>query len=142
MPVGLRCMRNPSKGVLVMAVRFLGCGTGCLVLSALLAVVAGCKEQKPVETDAGPAVQVAQAVQDAAASPADVQAKLAAADVVDGTADKIVKRCASCALGMDGSSDHTLTAMDYTLYFCTERCAKVFAEDTTKSILAMEIPED
>ena len=125
-----------------MAVRFPGCGTGCLVLAALLAVVAGCKEQKPVETDAGPAAQVAKAVQGEAAAQADVQAKLAAADLVDGTADKIVTRCASCALGMDGSSDHTLTVMDYTLYFCTERCATAFAEDTTKSILAMEIPED
>ena len=72
---------------------------------------------------------------------AEVEAKLAQADLLDGEADKIVMRCASCALKMDGSSDHALKVLDYTLYFCTERCAKSFAENTTKAVLALEIPE-
>ena len=71
-----------------------------------------------------------------------MEAKLAQADLLDGKADKIVTRCASCALKMDGSSEYTLKVLNYTLYFCTERCAKTFAEDTTKAVLALQVPEE
>ena len=62
--------------------------------------------------------------------------------MLDGQADRIVTRCASCAPGMDGTSDHGLKVLDYALCFCTERCKKTFAQDTTESVLAMKIPED
>ena len=70
-----------------------------------------------------------------------LEAMLAKADLLDGKADKIVTKCAGCAFKMDGSSEHTVTASGYTLYFCTEACAKKFSENPTESILAMKIPE-
>ena len=130
-----------------MLTRFMSYGAGCLALAVLLAAVAGCPEKKAAETDtAAPADTAASAdTEKAAKSDAEVQseveAKLAKADLLDGKADKIVTRCAGCALKMDGSSEHTLKVKDYTLYFCREECAKTFAEDTTKAVLALEIPE-
>ena len=72
---------------------------------------------------------------------AEVESKLAEADKLDGTSDKIVHRCASCALGMDGKSEHSLEVMDYTLHFCSGHCKEGFAENVTKSILDLKIPE-
>jgi len=124
-----------------MLIRFTCHGAGCLALAALLVAVAGCSEKKAAETDVGSPADAAKPAKSDAEIPSEVQAKLAKADLLDGEADKIVTRCASCALKMDGSSDHALKVLDYTLYFCTERCAKSFAEDTTKAVLAMKIPE-
>ena len=118
--------------------RFRAC---CLISGYLLAPVAGCsKEEAPQSTT--PAARVVQTAQSDAKVEAKVETKLAKADLVDGKADKIVTRCASCALNMDGSSEHTLKAHGYTLYFCTEACAEGSAENMTESILAMKIPED
>ena len=112
----------------------------CLVSMTLLVAAAGCPKAETGET-ATPAADVAEPARSDAEPQAEVQAKLVKADLLDGQADKIVSRCASCALNMDGSSDHALKVLDYTMYFCTEGCAKTFAEDTTKSVLAMKIPE-
>lgn len=78
-------------------------------------------------------------------APADpepgLEAKLALADEVDGTADKVVSRCPACGLGMDGSPDHALTVAGYELHFCSEGCRDGFAEDPEAKILALAIPE-
>ena len=121
--------------------RFFNYRAGCSALVALLLAVAGCPEDKAPEPTAPP-VEVADPVKDIADVQPEVEAKLAEADLLDGKADKIVTRCASCALKMDGSSEHTRKVLDYTLYFCTEGCAKTFAKNTTESVLAMNIPKD
>ncbi len=111
---------------------------------ALLVAVAGCPEEQATETAGeppAPVTEIAKAAEPVTESIAEVEAKLAKADALDGTADKVVTKCASCALGMDGSAEHSVKVLDYTMHFCTEGCAKTFAEDTTKSVLAMSIPE-
>ena len=129
-----------------MMTRFTRLFVCCLVSVFLLTAVAACSKEKEAESTA-PA-EVAKSAESKAeataeAEPtADVEAMLAKADLVDGKADKIVTKCASCGLKMDGSSEHTLKASGYTLYFCNEKCAKGFSEDLTKSILAMKIPGD
>ena len=115
--------------------------TCCLIPALLLVVAAGCPKEKAADTDAPSLAESAKSVKSNADIQAEVEAKLAKADLLDGTADKVVTRCASCALKMDGSEAHALKVLDYTLYFCSERCASTFGEDTTKSILALEIPE-
>ena len=70
-----------------------------------------------------------------------IKVKLAAADRLDGKADKIVTKCASCALSMDGKKEHSLKVDEYTLYFCTEKCKSGFAKNTTESIKSLEIPD-
>jgi len=73
---------------------------------------------------------------------AEIKAKLAKADKLDGTTDKIVHRCASCALGMDGKSEHRVAVSGYTLHFCSVRCKERFTENLTASILDLKIPEN
>ena len=108
------------------------------MVGALL-VSAGCKKEEPAE----PASAIGALAEKAAeVGETTVAAVLVRADKVDGTEDKVVSKCAGCALSMDGSPDHTLKAEGYTLQFCSAECKDMFAADTTKSILDMEFPEE
>jgi len=99
-----------------------------LLLVAGLAA-AGCKKAAPPPDTS------------AAASDPEVVAMLAKADTVDGTEDKVVHRCASCRLGMDGSEKHALTVGEYEMYFCSAECKERFGKDVDKNILALVIEE-
>ena len=131
-----------------MLMRFARWRACCLAVTVILTVLAGCskKEAAKSDTQAKPEVKAEPAKANAAENDteiqANVEAKLAEADELDGTIDKIVQRCASCALGMDGKSEHALEVSGYTLYFCSGPCKEGFAKDPTKSILDLEIPED
>jgi Fe-S oxidoreductase len=86
----------------------------------------------------------AEAVQEAAAEPVSetlLAAKLAGADLADGTEDNVVSRCPGCALAMDGSADHALQVKDYELHFCSDSCRHGFEEDTMAKVAKLEIPE-
>jgi hypothetical protein len=71
----------------------------------------------------------------------EVLAKLAQADAKDGTVDKVVHRCAGCALGMDGKAEMSLKVQDYTMHFCKPKCVDKFAPDPATAILALKIKE-
>ncbi len=101
---------------------------GCLAVVLLLAATPGCRKETPAEKDVD--------------TKAAVEAKLAEADEFDGKTDKVVSKCASCALGMDGKSEHALEVSGYKLHFCSENCKTGFEKGTTKAILALKIPED
>lgn len=114
---------------------------GCLTVALLLAATPGCRKEKPAQKE--PAKEEAKAEKDIdTGDAAAVEAKLAAADIFDGTTDKIVSKCPSCALAMDGKSENALEVSGYTLHFCSEDCKTGFEKDTTKAILALKIPED
>ncbi len=101
------------------------CRYKALLTACALLLVAGCREDAPEQSvDSG----------------SQVADRLAMADAVDGTVDKIVSRCGMCALGMDGRSEHSATVSEYTLHFCSEHCLESFQKDTTKNILAMKKP--
>ncbi len=68
-------------------------------------------------------------------------AKLAKADLLDGMEDKVVTRCAMCALSMDGMRDFTVKAAGYELLFCRQGCIDAFSEDVNKSILSLNVPD-
>ena len=112
---------------------------GCLAVAVMLAATPGCSKGKPAqEESAKEKVEVEKDIDKTAA----VEAKLAKADAFDGKTDKVVSKCASCALGMDGKSEHALEVSSYKLHFCSEDCKTGFEKDTTKAILALKIPED
>jgi len=128
----------------------------CLVLVGVLVVLGGCKKEdapKPAP-EAAPAEAEAPA-EAAEAAPAEkpagipsladpmegVKAKLAKADLLDGKEDKIITRCASCALGMDGKPEHALEVLGYTMHFCTEQCLTSFSANTMKSVADLVVPE-
>ena len=115
--------------------RFASCLTAVLVLAS----TTGCREEGTPESPSSAAAQKTAPVEDPTAL--KIKAILANADIVDGDADKVVKKCPSCALSMDGSSEHALKAHGFTLHFCSENCSKEFAKDLDKSILAMKMPK-
>ena len=63
---------------------------------------------------------------------------LAAADLADGSEDKIIAKCAGCKLGMDGNADFALTVEDYEMHFCGADCKAHFAEDTEQAVMALK----
>lgn len=134
-----------------------GSGRG-LAIAVLLAAVAGCpkKESAKTETEppaaetAAPAKAMAEKTAEGEANQpaksdaeiqAEVEAILAKADQFDGLADKIVSKCAACALAMDGSPDYAVTAHGYTLHMCSAHCKESFEKDMDRSILAMNVPD-
>lgn len=54
---------------------------------------------------------------------------LAAADLADGQADRVVHRCAVCSLGMDGSAEHASVYAGYTFHLCSTHCKETFDHD-------------
>ncbi len=114
-----------------------------LVAATLGAGLVGCDKQPAAQSNT-------------AATPADVAAptpghaptanretllaKLASADAFDGKTDKVVSKCAGCALGMDGSDKFTVQIEGYSLHLCNEACRKQFASDTVNAVLAMRVP--
>lgn len=75
----------------------------------------------------------------AAAVTPEMLAVLAKADAKDGATDKVVHRCAGCALGMDGKPEFALKVQDYTMHFCKAGCLEPFQGDPRKQILAMKV---
>lgn len=67
-------------------------------------------------------------------TPAQIEARLAAADLADGARDKVVSKCASCKLGMDGDAQHASVHAGYELHFCSAECKTRFDADPQKVI--------
>lgn len=107
-----------------------------LTLASL--VVVGCTAESSETTT--PTSQPSAAPSMSMGDTTAILAKLTAADAVDGTTDKVVGKCAGCALGMDGSPDHKLEMEGYAMHFCSAGCKDGFSADTAKKVLAMNIP--
>ena len=96
------------------------------VLFGVMVSVVGCGQSAP-EPEAAP--EQVQVPEKEAAPAAPVQwteadkAALATADLADGTADHVIKKCAVCALAMDGSEAHVVQLADYTAHACSAHCA-------------------
>ena len=123
----------------------------CLGLSLPGSATPGCRQEKPAqkelakeegEVDRAVAMKASVKAKLAKLAKHAMLAKLAMVDKFDGKTDKIVSKCASCALGMDGKSEHALGVSGYTFHFCSEYCKTRFEQNTTKAILALQIPED
>ena len=84
-----------------------------LLVGCSLLLIAGCSK----EAGASGASGAGNAPAPAPAGP-ELMAKLGKADAVDGKVDKIVSKCAGCALGMDGKADHAVKVGEYTLHLC------------------------
>jgi len=92
-----------------------------LVLTLLLACGAQADDAKPTPT----------------VDPAKVAAGLKTADLADGTEDKTVHKCAGCALGMDGSAEHSIEKDGYTLHMCSSTCKLNFEKDLDKNLAGL-----
>ena len=68
-------------------------------------------------------------------------AKLKAADAADGTADRVVAKCAVCGLAMDGTPDHVSLYAGYELHFCSAECKETFDQDPRAVLRRLPMPK-
>ena len=117
---------------------------GCALLSTVM--LAGCGESRTYgEAAAAGAAADPQAQEATPASfemTAELESKLAAADLVDGEQDHVVSRCPGCSLAMEGSQEYALPIGDYSLHFCSDSCLEKFDDDLEESVVALAIPEE
>ena len=59
------------------------------------------------------------------------------ADLADGKEDKVVEKCAGCALHMDGLPEHTVTVEDTTLHLCAASCKSLFEKQVEKTLMSL-----
>jgi hypothetical protein len=67
-------------------------------------------------------------------------AALAKADAADGKVDKVVSKCLTCMLGMEGRPENAATYGQFTLHFCSNNCKEAFLSDPEKVALALKFP--
>lgn len=106
----------------------------------IIGMAVGCEKKTPDGNPPSAQTGAARASTDDDPGGAEVEARLARADAADGAADKIIRKCASCSLAMDGTPEHALTAHGYTMQFCSDHCRDRFADDTDAAIMAMQLP--
>ncbi len=67
----------------------------------------------------------------------DIGAALAAADAADGKIDRVVSRCMTCSLHMDGEEKYSADAYGYTMHLCSENCLFRFERNPARAIRAL-----
>ena len=113
----------------------------CLVGVALAGAGVGCEEKGPPAD--GISAGQPEATPIASADDGDVDTKvlgiLVKADALDGTTDKVVRKCAGCGLGMNGDPAHASKLGEYTLHLCSADCKADFEKDASKAVLALNV---
>jgi hypothetical protein len=69
-------------------------------------------------------------------------AVLAKADAADGKVDKVVSKCLTCMLGMEGRPENAATYGEFALHFCSNTCKEAFLSDPEKVALALKFPSN
>ncbi len=102
------------------------------------------KAEGAVESAAGAVSDAAKEIKEGLTEEAKTEAiaLLAKADALDGAEDKVITKCASCGLAMDGKDENTIVVEGYTMKFCSPKCKEKFDKEPLKAVLAMEFPEE
>lgn len=122
--------------------------TSVLALSLFAAaVIAGCKKSddseaiEPQEQDETAAVDQLPPLATDPANQEVIQSKLALADLADGEADKVIRKCPMCMLRMHGSEDLAVDYAGYSVHLCSEHCKEAFEKDPVAAIIALKVDE-
>lgn len=89
-----------------------------VLLVPLLVAFAACSK-KPADAPVGVPIKTTP----------EIDAKLVAADKMDGAEDKVVHKCAGCALHMDGKPEFALPVGAYQMHFCSDKCLDRYKKD-------------
>ena len=109
-----------------------------LVVSLLLLMMPGCDSAGPgAPGGSSESREHAEAASGSAASD-EILTRLAQADAADGTADKVIRKCVTCSLYMDGDAAHAATAHGYEVHLCSESCLDRFQRDPDRAVLSMK----
>lgn len=88
------------------------------------------------EEAAGAVEEALDHAMDQALDPA-LSAALAAADAADGKTDRVVSKCMTCSLHMDGEEKYSAEAHGYTMHLCSENCLFRFERNPDRAIRAL-----
>jgi|GEM_PF-2465405 len=110
------------------------------LLAAIAMSTPGCSKEKEAEAPKAPEASIAQKVT-STAQKAEMVAILAKADAYDGKTDKVVSKCAMCALHMNGQPKHEFEIEGYKMHFCSASCLDHCKKDPSKALLALKIPD-
>jgi YHS domain-containing protein len=99
------------------------------ILVACLLLIGACDRGAPGET------QERSSVGDVGD---EVLARMAEADAADGTVDKVIRKCVTCSLYMDGDAAYTATAHGYEVHLCSESCLDRFQRDPDRAVRSMK----
>lgn len=111
--------------------RWISVPASCLVCAFLLM---GCSKTEVPATTKNSASQ--------SGPGAATLAVLAKADAADGTVDKVVSKCVTCMLGMEGKPEFAAAWGEYTVHLCSAECKETFTKDPEKALLALKFPEE
>jgi len=102
-----------------------------LFCTPAIALTAGCSEEViPEESSlAPPKVAIPSSL---------ALAALEKADAADGTIDKVVSKCVTCKLSMEGKSEYAAAYGEYRLHLCSDHCRKYFEKDQEKPLLNLQ----
>ncbi len=109
----------------------------CSMLISSLVLLAGCGSTATptASTNNEPA-----AVEAGEGDGAVMLVNLKAADLLDGTEDKVVGKCYVCGLGMDGKAEHTAEYEGYSCRLCSEHCKEYFEESAATIVAETNVP--
>ena len=62
---------------------------------------------------------------------------LVSADLADGTADKVITKCAPCNLSMNGDPKYTVEVKEYTAHLCSHDCKVNFEQNGGEILKAL-----
>jgi hypothetical protein len=114
-------------------------------LSVALFVGCGGQGTETAEEAETPVVEVVEAVQTEPEISPEAEAAMVAvlekADAFDGSADRVVQKCANCALMMDGNPEFTTEVVGFEMHFCSDECKDGFSEGVEEKLVALEIPD-
>ena len=83
-----------------------------------------------------PAVQETPVAYTVASNPKATEG-LATADAADGVEDKVARKCAGCALGMDGDAAHAISVDGTTLHLCSSMCKEYYVKDVEGNLAGL-----
>lgn len=72
---------------------------------------------------------------------AELVAKLALADEVDGASDHQIGKCYVCGLGMDGKPEFAVEVEGYKAHLCSDYCREHFANNWQSVVGETDIPQ-
>ena len=111
-----------------------------LLFAVVCAAVIGCGTPESESAAEAPENPVAAPTDGEA--PTGIEAKLAAADALDGKEDKQIGKCYVCALGMDGKAELAVEVKGYTACMCSEGCKEHFSEKWEEVVASTDVPNE
>lgn len=118
------------------ALMMVACGGGEAESSATTSSAENQTSETPAAEESAPATS------EDLTENAAIMATLNAADAFDGTVDKVVTKCASCALMMDGKPENKADVAGFEMHFCSTACQESYQTNAKGRLETLKVPSE